>query len=73
MNYVGPEVEAIYMPLLKAVGVQWHPEATPIGGPWNTGTAWFNHLVNDLLTKPVDQIKRLYLGSCSQLNMAEVR
>lgn len=72
MNYVGPEVEAIYMPWLKGVGVQWHPEATPKTGGWTTGTSWFRHLINDLLEQKPLQFRRLYLGDYSKLDIVEV-
>ena len=72
MNYVGPEVEALYMPYLKAVGAQWHPEATPDSGDWTTGTSWFRHIVNDLLGMSPLQFRRLYLGDYSDINIVEV-
>jgi len=62
MNYKGPEVEAIYMPHAKAVGVQWHPEAAPEAGAWQIGKSWFLHLVRDLIDKQPSHFRKLYLG-----------
>jgi len=72
MNYVGPEVEAIYMPWLKAIGVQWHPEATPLDAGWAAGLSWFQHLVNDLTEKIPMVFKKLYLGELSDMDLVEV-
>lgn len=73
MNYMGPEVEAIYMPWLKSVGVQWHPEATPASGDWSAGLSWFRHLVSDLLDKIPMTFKKLYLGEFSAMDVIEVK
>ena len=73
INYSGPEVEAIYMPWLKGVGVQWHPEAAPKDGAWADGKAWFDHLVRDLLYKDVATFKNIYLGlEGAKMNIVEV-
>ena len=67
VNYRGPEVEAIYMPWLKAVGVQWHPEVSM------QSNDWFNHLLRDLLDKVPLEFKRKYLGpEYLSINITEV-
>jgi gamma-glutamyl-gamma-aminobutyrate hydrolase PuuD len=73
MDYKGPEVEAIYMPWLKSVGVQWHPEAAPESGDWVTGASWFRHLINDLLEQVPGKFKKLYLGESSTMDVTEVK
>lgn len=71
--YTGPEVEAIYMPYLKAIGVQWHPECMP-NGEAATGRSWFMHLVKDLLARNAPEMKKLYLGmEGAKLSVTEVR
>ena len=62
IEYKGPEVEAIYHPWDKVIGVQWHPEATPDSGDWVAGTSWFRHLVKDHMDSEGLKFKRLYLG-----------
>ena len=71
VDYKGPEVEAIYMPWLKAVGIQWHPEATPESGLWSAGTTWSKFLIQDLLGKTSQQFRKLYLGEASNLHITE--
>jgi len=73
MDYTGPEVEAIYMPWQKGIGVQWHPEVTVGTGDWSTSTSWFKHMVNDLLERRPEEFKRLYLGEYSKLDIVEVK
>jgi gamma-glutamyl-gamma-aminobutyrate hydrolase PuuD len=59
VDYNGPEVEAIYMPWLKAFGVQWHPECMPEN---SRGRNWFIHLLRDFLVQSPQIIKKMYLG-----------
>lgn len=73
VDYKGPEVEAIYMPWLKAVGVQWHPEAAPKSGLFSFGATWYRFLVEDLLGKSSQQFKKAYLGEISNLHIVEAR
>lgn len=70
INYGGPEVEAIYMPWLKGIGVQWHPEADLDA----ESTDWFSHLVMDLLDTDGGMFKRVHLGiESAKMNIIEVK
>jgi hypothetical protein len=70
INYGGPEVEAIYMPWLKGIGVQWHPEADLDA----ESTDWFSHLVMDLLDVDGEMFKRVHLGiESAKMNIIEVK
>jgi len=71
IEYKGPEVEAIYMPWLKAVGMQWHPEATPPVGLWTPGITWSKFLVRDLLEQTSQVFRKLYLGKSFNLSIEE--
>jgi len=71
IDYVGPEVEAIYMPWMKAAGMQWHPEAAPKSGLWAPGATWAKFFIQDFLNKPVIQFRKLYLGNSYSLQITE--
>lgn len=71
VDYKGPEVEAIYMPWAKAVGIQWHPEAAPESGLWSAGTTWSEFLIRDLIGKNAQQFRKLYLGGASEIHITE--
>lgn len=73
MNYRGPEVEAIYMQRLRAIGVQWHPETMIGNEDYATALSWFRHLVHDLLEKIPLTFKKLYLGDFSTMDVEEVK
>lgn len=73
MVYHGPEVEALYVPWMRAVGVQWHPEATPDSGDWKRGTTWFRLMLHDIIHKTPAEFRKIYLGgSGSKIFVSEV-
>jgi len=73
IDYKGPEVEAIYSPAAKAVGVQWHPEVISFSSDMAEGKRWFNHVVTDLLKLSVPLFRKFYLGmDSSKLKITEV-
>jgi len=73
VKYKGPEVEAIYMPWLKAVGLQWHPEAAPNTGLWTASASWSRFVINDLLEKTTIEFRKLYLGESYSLSIEEAK
>lgn len=62
VDYIGPEVEALYMPLIKSIGVQWHPEVEGIFKDLSESSSWFKFLLDDFLKKSPYDFKRSYLG-----------
>jgi len=73
MNYRGPEVEAIYMPWLRAVGMQWHPETMSGDEDYAIALSWSRHLIKDLLEKIPLTFKKLYLGDYATMDVEEVK
>jgi gamma-glutamyl-gamma-aminobutyrate hydrolase PuuD len=59
ISYLGPEVEALYMPEAMAAGVQWHPEALK---PGDRGYIWARHLARDIIKLTIQSISKLYLN-----------
>lgn len=65
IKYLGPEVEGVYFPTIKAVGVQWHPEALVEGA---RGRGWAYHLARDIMNVTPTGMKNLYLSSRPIIN-----
>lgn len=59
MTWYGPEVEALFMPAARAVGVQWHPEALD---KKHKGRIFYDNLIHDYLTMTSVTFRNLYLG-----------
>jgi putative glutamine amidotransferase len=60
IDYSGPEVEAIFCPLTRCAGVQWHPEHRSTHTDVKT---WFHSLVHSLLYNSIVQIEKEFVGS----------
>lgn len=58
-DYSGPEVEAIYCPTDRCLGVQWHPEAMPED---SKGRSWVRWLISDFLKCSEIGFENLYMG-----------
>jgi len=73
IDYRGPEVEAIYTPWLKILGVQWHPEVMMASSDNTKGRGWFLVMLRDFLKVDTITFEKLYLGmSGAQINVTEV-
>ncbi len=58
IDYVGPEVEAIYYPKTKVFAVQYHPEYMPVD---SDGYTWFQEGVLDILTLTEQEFIKKYV------------
>lgn len=58
-DWEGPEIEALYIPWIKAVGVQWHPEALNVG---TEGRTYYVKLILDLLKMQPMEFKNKHFG-----------
>lgn len=63
IEYNGPEVEAIYNAESKAVGVQWHPEASLNVKMFKEANDWFIGMLKDFFESIPLVFKRKYLGN----------
>jgi len=69
MKWYGPEVEAIYVPGDRLVGVQWHPEAMPVGAK---GRSFYISLVGDYLEMTALQFRNKYGVTADVLRYQQV-
>jgi len=58
-DWYGPEIEGLYIPGFRAVGVQWHPEAL---GETFHGRKFYTELLKDYLEKTVTEFRNKYTG-----------
>ena len=59
MKWYGPEVEALFMPAVMSLGVQWHPEALAKG---QLGREFYINMINDYLIHGSSVFRESYLG-----------
>ena len=59
MDWYGPEIEGIYIPWDKILGVQWHPETYSIEDPC---CDFYVSMVRDYLEMSVVPFRKKYLG-----------
>jgi gamma-glutamyl-gamma-aminobutyrate hydrolase PuuD len=63
MLYHGPEVEAIYNPNFKCLGVQWHPEIDSVG---TQGRQMSLQMLKDFMTMETGGFMKKYLPDASK-------
>lgn len=63
-DYKGVEVEAVYYPHTKCVGVQWHPEMM---SKVTDGYTWYYEMVNSFLTLPEADFRKKYVGESAEV------
>lgn len=59
VRWPGPEVESLYLPRIKACGVQWHPEMM---SPNSDGFKFYNEMVADFLDMSTKEFSNKYTG-----------
>jgi GMP synthase-like glutamine amidotransferase len=60
MDWYGPEIEALYIPGVRVVGVQWHPEAMQAGAK---GRLFYRSFVQDYLEMTAISFRKKYVGA----------
>lgn len=63
VRWPGPEVESVYLPRIKAFGVQWHPEMM---SRESEGFQLYNEMVADFLDMTVKEFSNKYTGRAKE-------